>query len=815
MILKSCHIDGFGILKNKDIKFDKLHQIYSENGTGKTTLADFIKVMFYDMKPDNRKKYAPYEKGAFGGSLVLEYLNDEYRIEKEFDYSSIKKDKELIYINNTLSDIKCLGKYLFNIDEDGFLKTMFINNFDLEISSPSSITFKLNNIVSKTDENFDLDKIIKSLEEEKKKYGTKSKNSIYQPKKEKYESLDEEIKKLDNLKNALSDKYNELDLKKKELEKINEDIKIADDTNLKAFYYENYINKENEIKDLENSKLKIKSKYPKIISLDRVDEINFNLSEYERLKLLNNNQILDNDFNELNEMFKNNHLNEDDISKYQEKIKELEIKKSELKNSSLTIISEDDIIKFEHFDIESDIENASFSIKKYNELNDKIISRKETNEKTFNFTLFYIISFLFIISGIILLSFSKYVIGIVLSIIGIIFIISILLIDLNLKKKNNKDPNNDMIYELRAEEKKLIDILSKYRYSDDSYYNKLNHLKMDYENYKKINNENQKIKENNLKLEEDISNLKIEIESFLNKYLNSYEEYNDALMIINSKYDRYNHNIKKEEDNKIKIEENKKDLEIILEKLTPILNEFNINLKDAKNYFIDYKDDLIKIEEKDENINKLKENNKQYLIKNNIDLAKKYEKIDLTDLTNLKDKIINDIKSAEKEIERNEDELENLPRLKSEFEVLKDELVIYKQKYKIYENTIFYIEEANSSLKKKYIAPVLNSFTEYATLLNSIFKDNIEFDEKYNFKLIRNGKLVDDYHLSQGEKTIVMLCYRLSLIKNMYDDMPFIILDDPFVNLDEKNLKLVLDLIKKISNKTQIIYFTCYDGRKF
>ena len=59
-----------------------------------------------------------------------------------------------------------------------------------------------------------------------------------------------------------------------------------------------------------------------------------------------------------------------------------------------------------------------------------------------------------------------------------------------------------------------------------------------------------------------------------------------------------------------------------------------------------------------------------------------------------------------------------------------------------------------------------------------------------------------------------MLCYRLALIDNMYVDKPFIILDDPFVNLDAKNLKMALDLTKKLSGKAQIIYFTCIDSRK-
>ena len=50
MKLVSCHISGYGSLRDKDIKFDGgLTQICEPNGYGKTTLASFIKAMFYGL----------------------------------------------------------------------------------------------------------------------------------------------------------------------------------------------------------------------------------------------------------------------------------------------------------------------------------------------------------------------------------------------------------------------------------------------------------------------------------------------------------------------------------------------------------------------------------------------------------------------------------------------------------------------------------------------------------------------------------------------------------------------------------------------
>ena len=46
------------------------------------------------------------------------------------------------------------------------------------------------------------------------------------------------------------------------------------------------------------------------------------------------------------------------------------------------------------------------------------------------------------------------------------------------------------------------------------------------------------------------------------------------------------------------------------------------------------------------------------------------------------------------------------------------------------------------------------------------------------------------------------------------DEKPFVLLDDPFVQLDEKHLINAIDIIKKISKDIQIIYLTCHESRK-
>ena len=76
MKLLSLHIENFGTLQDFDlVPSEGLNVLYQKNGWGKSTLAVFIKAMFYglpsstnrSLDENERKKYSPWQGGAFGG----------------------------------------------------------------------------------------------------------------------------------------------------------------------------------------------------------------------------------------------------------------------------------------------------------------------------------------------------------------------------------------------------------------------------------------------------------------------------------------------------------------------------------------------------------------------------------------------------------------------------------------------------------------------------------------------------------------------------------------------------------------------------
>ena len=157
MKLLSCYIEKYGKINQKEYKFNKgITQINEGNAAGKSTLASFIKAMFYGLNSytvkskafEDRQHYCPFGSTSFGGNITFEMNGDIYRVERTFDQKSESKDEMRIYKNNSLTDElgEDIGMSVFGIDRDAFVKTIFFTSADQDIKTSSVINAKLNNL---------------------------------------------------------------------------------------------------------------------------------------------------------------------------------------------------------------------------------------------------------------------------------------------------------------------------------------------------------------------------------------------------------------------------------------------------------------------------------------------------------------------------------------------------------------------------------------------------------------------------------------------------------------------------------------------
>lgn len=316
MKLISCHIENFGQLQNKDYAFnDNLTCIYENNGAGKTTLAAFIKAMFYGLestkKTDknfgDRLHYYPFSNGKFGGYLILNAFDKEYRIERYFDKTSSTKDTLKIFNQETHEEetsITDVGEFFFGIDKEAFERTIFINSLSLETKATSSINKKLNNLIDDTNDDNNYEKNIKELEELLKKYTNTRSN--------KKGELQQEINNLHDaqkqeqslllIQGKMDELYTSLDEERKKKTDLEDKIKKQREIDLKLKEWETYETYLKEIEDLKNTQEKIISLYPYgLPSLEEISSIENEITNVTKneasLKALNFNQ---NDFEKLN-----------------------------------------------------------------------------------------------------------------------------------------------------------------------------------------------------------------------------------------------------------------------------------------------------------------------------------------------------------------------------------------------------------------------------------------------------------------------------------------------------------------------------------
>ncbi|MCR5583861.1 MAG: AAA family ATPase [Lachnospiraceae bacterium] len=155
MRLLSVHIENFGKLHDYDRDFTSgINTVTEENGWGKSTLSAFLLVMFYGFDDKSvkklREKYAPWNGGVFGGSVIFETEGKHYVIERTFGHKKTLEDTFVLRDaeTNLVSDDfdEYLGDELFKINTESFLKTVFMGQNGCVTETTDDINAKIGDL---------------------------------------------------------------------------------------------------------------------------------------------------------------------------------------------------------------------------------------------------------------------------------------------------------------------------------------------------------------------------------------------------------------------------------------------------------------------------------------------------------------------------------------------------------------------------------------------------------------------------------------------------------------------------------------------
>ena len=251
MIIKRVHIDKFGKFDDYTIDFgDRCNVVYGSNEDGKSTVMNFVKMMFYgnpgrsgDISKNVRKRYQPWNGAKMSGYIEFESKGTPYKLIRSFGNTNAT-DKITLW-NLASGEEESLpmktepGLKFFGIGAAAFEKSVFIGQIGsledatFENDKDDEITQKLLNLVSTGDETVSHKKVDARLQSARESFRSKrGKIGILDKNEQAITALtselnrakaDEEakgelVKRIDDLKREIEDITRDVENKKLELE---------------------------------------------------------------------------------------------------------------------------------------------------------------------------------------------------------------------------------------------------------------------------------------------------------------------------------------------------------------------------------------------------------------------------------------------------------------------------------------------------------------------------------------------------------------------------------------------------------------------
>ncbi len=894
MILKSCHIENFGKLSDQDFDFTAgKNIIHEDNGWGKSTLAAFVRIMFFGFLGETkrseleneRKRFMPWQKGIYGGSIVFEVVGKEYRLERIFGTKKTGSDSFKLYDNRTNLEStdysENIGEEIFEISHESFMRTVFIAQQDCGTSVTTDINAKIGNVSDETADMGSYDEVQGRLKKEMDRLNpdratgelNKIGSSIFALK-EAVRNKDSYIENLSKIDIELKGINEEISEKEKSLKKLQGRIKELSeikDKKAKALEYKTLVTAceeaEKKNKELQSS---FKGYVPELSETDKYIDIYDKLEDEQRTvsdftlapreekiyadltdmfsKGFPDDALLETIENEIDEI---NTLNEEK-RKYSLSDKELEkLDESEAMFADYRP-DQDDITRLINEWSERRTKKELLPSKRaHAELLDKPVETKKDNslEKMMGM-LFAAIGFVCVGLGIytafylvipaaVLLLFGLLMMGT-----GLFFIFKKQRTEVRVDEEKYVDRYNELIKEIENDESYIDRVDTEIRilfnrlgieYYEEDVYSELNHIRQLLRDFEDLRERHSVYRENDF--EERIESAVHKVSFFFAGFDIEAEEKDFSKLFGKVKqsatdYERLKRNEKSKNVAKEKVDE-----------YLRVLNDFVARVSfegiagnvaggalsdiEIKNILRSMRDKINEIARQKSALEEAKERKADYesshdvseLVISGEDAGTNNEESMealSTGFNSLKEEI--DALNIHKDnfLRQRESVLNELDRIESdegELESLVEQQLKLSHRYDVISKTKQFLEMAKVNFSSRYMDDIREGFQKYHDIISDS-SEKYELDANLNISLKEMGALHDIELMSEGYKDLIGLCRRMAMVDSMYKkEKPFLILDDPFVNLDEDRLSGAMKFLDIISENYQVIYFVCHNSR--
>ncbi len=177
MYIENIKIGNFGKLSNREFDLTcGVNILEGRNESGKSTLCEFIKFVFYGLsnkslggEMSERKRHISWKTNDVSGSIVLNCGANRYRIERSMiSHGNSYKDELTVVELETgavLAGIKNPGEHFFGVPEEVFTRTVYIRQNEGAYFNGGDIGQAVENIFYSADESVNTDKALKKLDE--------------------------------------------------------------------------------------------------------------------------------------------------------------------------------------------------------------------------------------------------------------------------------------------------------------------------------------------------------------------------------------------------------------------------------------------------------------------------------------------------------------------------------------------------------------------------------------------------------------------------------------------------------------------------
>lgn len=761
MRLLNCNVQNFGTLSGFKVDFNEgLTVIKEENGFGKSTLACFIKAMFYgllqtskrSLDENERKKYTPWQGGAFGGTLDFECNGKRYRVERFFGAKEKDDTFKLLDLSagNLCNDFsENLGLELFGIDADSFERSVYMPQTATATGINNSLRAKLTGLVENSDDISNYDNAVKALEKRAKEYSVANgARGAIADKTREINELEAELKDIqasaDNLKrvkNELCELKVKTDLLTGQKAKIREQITAASDAAARA----EQVKRREELKAsvtelnsrLQAVKLRYPDGFPNEQALAEANETAELLKSTENQLVLLKSEMSDSgELERLKEFFHESVANEQEISDCRDNLTHITQAKA----------------------------NA-------NALSDRISQNTETSKpggKAFKLSL--IAAVLLAAAGAVTMIWQM--------------LAGVIIIALSV----------------------VVAGVAAFQYLKNMISTSGTHgnaaVQQEYET-----------------LQTQIAELSDSVAQFTGKYLPDAEP-QAALDTISQNLRDFKRVQKSVNEREQKIASRLRQTGECREQLESFFKSYGIGLEgnftdrlSAVRRDIDTAQRLEQeLQQQNRRLSELPTMQEQPTVTDEIQDREKLLEAE-KQLTDGLDEIQRQISVCEADANRLSAKAETFSDIEERLENLRLERDEMTDKLNVINKTLELLGKAKNDLSLRYLDRITDGFNKYSSIIKGQSEEAL-IDTELKVMVGCQGVSRDREYFSTGYKDMIDIAMRLALCDALFDkECPMLILDDPFVNLDDRRMANSLKMLKKMAEHRQIVYLTCHSSR--